>query len=159
ISLSRMVVVVEKTRGRSHGLDLRLEQLQQARPAAVDIPAHLCAALGAHLLELAMLELNPGRIRALGDESHFDLGADRGIRLPLTVDVPLHHEALRWLPRDDPADIRARAVLGKLIPVAAEPRLHSDASARRLADAVIDRPPAAEAGGEDLEGARGARVD
>src|SRR5262245_24699507 len=60
------------------GFDVGPVHLQQAGPAAVDVLAHLCAALGAERLELAMLELDPRRIRGLGDEANLDLGADRG---------------------------------------------------------------------------------
>src|SRR5262249_10547730 len=66
---------------------------------------------------------------------------------------------LRRLPGDDLADPRAGAVLGELVPEATEMRLHHRTLARRRADAVIERPPATEAGGENLEGVRGARLD
>src|SRR5690349_18769611 len=96
--------------------------IEHAGPAAVDIAAHLRPALGAQLLELAVLQLDSRDVGALGDEPHLDLGADRRVRLPLAVDVPGHHEALRRLPHDDLADVGARAVLGDLVPLAAEAR-------------------------------------
>ncbi len=52
------------------------EMFEHARPAAVDVAAHLLAGLLAHPLELAMLELDDGRVGAVGDEADLDLGAD-----------------------------------------------------------------------------------
>src|ERR1700760_461596 len=95
---------------RLRALGLGAEKFEDLRPATVDVAAHLCSRLGAQLLELAVLELDPRRIRALGDEAHLDFGPHRGIGLPLAVDVPRHHEALRRLPNNDPADIRLRAI-------------------------------------------------
>src|SRR5438034_8378487 len=66
----------------SRRLNPLLERLQQSGPAAIDILAHRLARLGAHLLELAVFELDAGCIRAVGDESHLDLGGDGRIRLP-----------------------------------------------------------------------------
>src|SRR5262245_36745660 len=105
---------------RSRGFDVRLVQLEQARPAAVDVLAHLVAARVAELLELAVLDLDPRRVGALGDEADLDLGADREVRLPLAVDVPAHHETLWRLPHEDLADPRPGAVLGELVPEAPE---------------------------------------
>src|ERR1051326_2066486 len=145
--------------GGSGRLGLGAEALQQAGPAAVDVLSHLVAALGAELLELAVLELDPRRVGTVGDEADLDLGADRRVRLPLAVDVPAHHEALRRLPHHDLPATRAGPVLGKLVPKTPEMRFHHHALARRLADAVIERPPAAEPRGEHLEGARRACFD
>src|SRR5215472_4826741 len=93
-----------------------LEALHQFRPAAVDVLAHLLARLGAQLFELAVLQLDACRVRALGDEIDLDLRADRAVRLPLAVDVPRHDKALWRLPDDDLADARLRAVFAKLVP-------------------------------------------
>src|SRR5262249_56100794 len=87
---------------------MRPEPLEHARPAAIDVAAHLCPALGAHLLEPTMLQFDPRDAGALGDEPHLHLGTDRRVRLPLAVDVPGHHEALRRLPHDDLPDVRPR---------------------------------------------------
>src|SRR5437868_1499556 len=91
---------------RSRRLGSLLEQFQLAGPAAVDVLAHLFAGFRAHLLELAVLELHARRVGALGNELDLDLGAHRRIGLPLAVDVPGHHEALRRLPDQDLADVR-----------------------------------------------------
>src|SRR5262245_31090161 len=82
----------------SRGLGFLLEDLQQTGPAAIDVLAHLLASLGAHLLELAMFELDARRIRAVGNESNLHLGTDRRVGLPLAVDVPRHDEAPGRLP-------------------------------------------------------------
>ena len=65
------------------GLGLAPEALQQSRPAAVDVLAHLLAWLGTHLLELAMLQLDSRGIRAFSNEVELYLRADRVVGLPL----------------------------------------------------------------------------
>src|SRR5262249_62314465 len=90
-------------------LDSPLEMLQLAGPAALDVLAHLLAGLGAHLLELAVLELDAGRVRSLGDEAHLDLGAHIRVRLPIAVDVPAHHETVRRFPDPELSPAAARA--------------------------------------------------
>src|SRR5437870_8388794 len=95
-------------RSRLGGL---LEMLQYAGPAAVDVLAHFFAGLRAHLLELAVLELDPRRVLPVGPKPHLDLGAHVRVRLPAAVDVPAHHEAVRRLPHQNFADVGAGAVL------------------------------------------------
>ncbi len=56
--------------------DFGSESLQHARPAAVDVPANLFAALGAQLLELAVFKLNARRVSAFRDERDLNLGPD-----------------------------------------------------------------------------------
>src|SRR5207244_3911475 len=125
------------------------ESLEHPGPAAIDRVAHLFAWLGTHLLELAMFELNPCGVGAIGDEPDLDFGADRRVGLPLAVDVPAHDDALGRLPGDDPADIRLGTVLGELVPAAARTGFHDRRFHRQLADADIARPPAPKARGED----------
>src|SRR5207302_3521988 len=76
-----------------------------------------------------------------------------------TNDVPGNDEALGRLPHDDLADIRARAVFGQFIPMAADSRFHDGRFPRRLADPVIERPPTSQPGGEHVECVRLARID
>src|SRR5262245_45347084 len=143
----------------SRRLDPLLEALQQSRPAAIDVLAHLLARFGAHLLELAVLELDARGIRSVGDESHLHFGADGRVRLPAAVNVPRHHEALGRLARDDPSHVRAGTIFRQFVPVATDTGLHGDCFARRFADAMVERPPASETRGEDVECMRRARAD
>src|ERR1700674_2956225 len=92
-----------------------LEPLQQSGPAAVDVFAHFGAGFLAHLLELAVLELDPRRVLPVGQKPHLDFGAHARVRLPLAVDVPAHHEAVRRFPHLDGSDVDARAVLAELV--------------------------------------------
>src|SRR5262249_55075380 len=140
-------------------LGLALEVLQHARPAAVDVLAHLGAAFRAHALELAVLQLHQRRMRPLGNEPDLDFGAHGEIRLPVAVEVPADDETLRRLPYQHPADVGLRAVLAQLVPAPAQARLHGHRFHRRLADRRVARPPAVEPGGEDFEGARLADID
>src|SRR5215471_1286028 len=138
-------------RSDSRGFGFGPEQLQQSWPATVDILAHRFASFGAHLLELAMLQVHTCGICAVGDEPDLDLGADRRVGLPVAVDVPGHHKTLGWLPYDDPADIRLRSVFCQFIPTAAEARFHDGRLHWLVSDAVVARPPPAEAGRESIE--------
>src|SRR5262249_56733009 len=90
-------------------LGFLLEMFQQAGPAAVDVLAHGGACFRAQPLEIAMLELHQGRLRSLRDEPDFDLGAHRGVRLPVAVDVPADDETLRRVPHPYPSPIRFAA--------------------------------------------------
>src|ERR1700744_1884436 len=67
--------------------------LQQAAPAA---RRRECGAQGdgrvAVALEMAVFEGDLGRIRAFCLEAHLDLGEQRGIEVPLRVDLPGEHE-------------------------------------------------------------------
>jgi len=94
------------------------------------------------VFELVVHELDIGRIRPVGGKPHVDLGFHRDVRFPLRVDLPQHHQPVRWLPTRDRGDAGLRAVFGDLQPASAEPRLHHDLLNRLLADAVIVRPPA-----------------
>src|ERR1700722_10976953 len=135
------------------------EVFEHARPAAVDILAHLLAGPLAHPLELAMLELDDGRGGTIGNEADFDLGADLGgVGLPLAADVPTYHETMRRLPNPNRADHRLGAVFAQLVPAAAETRLHHDRLHWRVADRMGARKPPPDPGREDLEGMRLARV-
>src|SRR4029079_3933604 len=135
-----------------------LEVLEQARPAAVHVLAHLLAAFGTHHLELAVLELDTGGVRAVRNESDLDLGAHRGIGLPFAIDVPAHDETTRRLPHDDLAHVRPGAVLRDLVPMSAQTGFHDRCLSRRRADAVIEGPPTSQPGCEHFEGARLARL-
>src|SRR5262245_55300567 len=143
----------------SRCLDLPLEDFQQPGPAAIDILAHRLAAFGAHLLELAVLEFDARRVRAVRNESHFHFGADGRIRLPAAVDVPGHHEALGRLPNDDFPHIGARTIFRQFVPIPADTGFHDDRLPRCFADAMVERPPAPETRGEDVECMRWARAD
>src|SRR5215469_2690894 len=145
------------------GVERRLgflpEVLQHAGPAAVHILAHGGAALCAHHLELAVLELDQGRLRSFGHKPHFDLRTDRRIGLPMGVDVPTDHEAMGRLPDLNPPHLGFRTVLGQLVPTAAHAWLHDDDLHRSLADPGLVRPPAIEPGREDVESVRLTRMD
>src|SRR5271165_1789114 len=52
------------------------EQLQYGGPAAVDALSHRLSVRRSHALEVAMLDLDPGRARRLGNELHLDLGRE-----------------------------------------------------------------------------------
>src|SRR6478609_8254444 len=144
--------VGEWEEGRSSSsFDLALEPLEHARPAAVDRPAHGLAPLRAHLFEFAVFQFDARGVRTFGGELHLDLGTDRFVWLPLAVDVPGHHKARGWLPDDDLADFRLRAVFCQFVPAAAEMRFHDSRLHRHLADAFVARPPAAKPGREDVE--------
>src|SRR6516162_3984697 len=132
---------------------------QQAGPAAVDVLAHGGARFRAQPLELAMFQLHQGSIRYLRDEPDFDLGAHRGVRLPLAVEVPADHETLRRFPHQHLADIGLRAVLAQLVPAPAQAWFQDRRLHRRLADRVGARPPAPEARREYLERVRLIGVD
>src|SRR5262249_29195300 len=127
---------------KSCSFGMLLERFQQSGPATIDVLAHRLASFGAHLLEFAVFEFDAGCARAVGNESHLDLGANSGVWLPPAVDVPGHHETLGRLPHDNLADIRARAVFGQFVPMAAEASFHDGRLSRRLADPVVERPPA-----------------
>src|SRR5262247_2155116 len=106
-----------------------------------------------------MLQLHQGRIRSLRDEPDLNLGTHRGVRLPLAVEVPADHEALRRFPRQDLAHIGLRAVLAQFVPAPAQPRLQHRRLHRRLADGVGTWPPAPETGREYLERVRLIGID
>src|SRR3954462_6459802 len=67
---------VTRTANNSLRLDSLPEAFEHSRPAAVDVLAHLLAAFGAHLLELAMFKLDARRVRAVGNEPDLNLGTD-----------------------------------------------------------------------------------
>ena len=115
--------------------------------------------LRGHGLEFAVLEFDARRIGPVGDEPHLHFGAHRRIRLPLAVDVPRHHEALGRLPYDDFSDIRARTIFRQLVPMATDTGFHDDDFPRRVADAMVERPPASETRGEDVKCVRLASAD
>src|SRR4029077_1551139 len=73
---------------------------------------------------------------------------------PLAVDVPRHDEALGRLPDNDLPDIRLGAVFRELVPSAAETGFHDSRFPRRLADTVIEGPPASQSRREDVKGVR-----
>src|SRR5215813_14904887 len=87
-----------RLRRSARRLGFVLEMFQQAWPAAVHVLAHGGARFRAQPLEVAMFQLYQGRIRSLRDEPDLDLGTHRGVRLPLAVEVPADHEALRRFP-------------------------------------------------------------
>src|SRR5262249_2802941 len=113
----------------------------------------------AQALELAMLQLHQGRIRSLRDEPDLDLGTHRGVRLPLAVEVPADHEALRRFPHRPLSPHRFRAPPPPLVPPPAPARTHRPRLHRRLADRVRARPPASQAGREYLERVRLIGID
>src|SRR5262245_57394315 len=127
--------------------------VEDAGPAAggADALAHRLG-LVAVILKAAMLELDPGQALALGDEADLNLGQEIGIELPLGTELPGEHEARRRLPDQHAAPVAFAAVLAALIPAAAGPRLHDGLLLGRFGDGMAFRPPACEAGGEDIEG-------
>ena len=50
------------------------------------------------LLESVVDKLDERCVRPLGSKTHIDLGFHRGIRFPLRIDLPEHHQAVRRLP-------------------------------------------------------------
>src|SRR5438046_7043824 len=58
---------------------------------------------GAVPVEVAVLQLDPGTVRGLGDEGDLDLAGEvrLGLDLPLRADVPTEHDPVRWLVRKD----------------------------------------------------------
>src|SRR5262249_22634715 len=113
----------------------------------------------AETLEIAMLEFD-ARAGAVGDELDFHLGLEARIVLPVAVDLPGEHDARRRLPRQHAAPLALGAVLAAFIPAAAGARFNDYRLLQRsLVDRMFARPPAAHAGGEDVERARGRRLD
>src|SRR4051794_30109449 len=98
-----------------------------------------------------MFKLDARRLGAVGNEPDLNLGTDIRVGLPLTVDVPGHDEALRRVPDDDLSDIPTRAIFFEFVPKAAETGLPDCRLPWRLADTVVERPPAAEPRGEDFK--------
>src|SRR5712671_3512289 len=137
----------------------RTEALQDAWPTTVDVVAQRGARFRSHLLELAMLKFDQGRVGAFDREAHLDLGADGRIGLPMAVDVPADDEALRRIPEENLADGGLRAVLAGLVPASAKTRLDRHGLQRRSADRSLARPPTVKPRREHFEGTRLARLD
>ena len=101
------------------------------------------------------LQMGPGVLGLLGPNG---AGKSTLMRILATITQPTAGRAL-WNGTDIARDPDAlRAVLGYLEPATAEVRLHQHLLNRFLADAVIVRPPAREAAGEDVEGVRDRRL-
>src|SRR6185295_10707621 len=98
---------------------------QHGGPAVVDGVAHGLSGSLAHALEIAMLEIDAGAIRAFGREAHLDLRreGDARIGLPLAIDLPAHHESFAGLPGAEVTDHDLAAVGVLRVPAAADARL------------------------------------
>src|SRR6185369_8641635 len=97
--------------------------LEQPRPAAFRReagPSRVGA--GAVALEAPMLERHGRAASGLGVEAHLDLGHERRVELPLRVELPAQHEAVRRLPDQHAAPVGLAAVLAALVPAAADAR-------------------------------------
>src|ERR1700724_1159715 len=121
----------------------RGEDLQQLAPAALGVEPgpHRIGLLGV-ALEVAMLELDAGAVRADRDETHLDLGPEARVVLPVGSDLPRQDEAVGRLPDQHVTPVALAAVDAALEPAAARPRLHDRGLCRGLADVVGgERPP------------------
>jgi len=100
------------------------------------------------------------RAAALGrNEGQLDLGQEIRVVAPLRADLPAEQQARGRLPGQHLAPLRLVALGIALEPAAVRPGLDDDGDMGVLADGLALGPPIAEAGREELEGARGRRLD
>src|SRR5262249_10139534 len=139
---------------------LRIE-LQQRRPAAIHVLAHLLAGNCAQTLEVTVLELDARAATCLDRKAHFDLRSEgrARIRLPFGADLPGNDQALRRLPNAHVSEYDIGSVLVAGVPAAADERLDHRLGDRGRADAVALRPPAVDTRGEYGECLRRGRFD
>src|SRR5260370_32502746 len=117
------------------------EAFDQARPAAIDIPAHRSAGICAHGLELVVQKLDKRRFRPVGGKAHVDFRFHRRVRLPLSVDLPHHHQPVRRLPKRNRGNGGFGAVFRYLHPAAAKARPHQNLLNTLLAAPMLAPPP------------------
>src|SRR5260221_1263831 len=100
-----------------------------------------------------MLEIHASRAARLRRESDFDLARFRevGLVLPLAVDLPRHHQAVRRIPDENGAPVAIGAVHLFAVAAAACSPFDDRFLHRRFADVVSARPPAVVSLREDFE--------
>src|SRR5579863_320444 len=109
-------------------------ELEQDRPAALDIRADARAFARSDRLELVMHQLDVRRVDAGRGEADFEFrGELQVVDIGPIVRPPAHHEAVRRLPGEDRADDEFDAVGVGFEPMAAEAALQFDLAQRRLA--------------------------
>src|SRR5258708_20749809 len=131
----------------SHRAAFRLmdKAFQQAGPAAIDVLAHRSAGFRAHGFEFVMPEFDQRGVRSVGAETHVDFRFHGGGGFPLRVDLPDHHQAMRWLPKRDGGNTGLPSVFRDLQPTSTQPQPPQAFLNRFLADprVVPPAPPAA----------------
>jgi hypothetical protein len=112
-------------------------------------------------VEVAVLELDPGAVGALGAEPHLDLaGLLRvALDLPLRADVPAEDDPVGRLVGQDPRPAAFAAVDAAVDDVPALVRLEHGLGDVYAEHVVLARLEAAEAVGEDRERALDRRLD
>src|SRR6266568_1457311 len=93
-----------------------------------------------HYSIIAQFEKRPWPCPTMGSSAR--LQAKNPFGLPLGVDLPDHHQAMRRLPQGDGGNAGLCAVFRYFQPASAQPRLHQNLRNRFFADAVVERPPA-----------------
>src|SRR5262249_49169386 len=92
------------------------EPLEETSPIALGVgDATRPVAALSEAVEAAMLERDT-RVLAVGDETHFDLGVERRVRLPVGIDVPGQDQARVWFPGEDASPIAGASVVPALVP-------------------------------------------
>ncbi len=118
---------------------------QQALPACV-VPGPPELGRFAKPLPASVLDLDPGRDRAPGNEADVNLGGTT----PVEPEVPQVRQPARGLPYDHLAPVVLGAVGRPLIDAAADIGLQND-KLRAPGDSMIRRPPGADSGRPDSE--------
>src|SRR5688572_8679117 len=107
---------------------LRLVAVEDRAPAFVHAHVHrgeLGETFRAVAVEVAMLELDSGFV-AIGKESNFNLGFERGIVGEVRAELPGEHDPVRRVPDQDLAPLFLGAVLRNLKPSSADARFDHD---------------------------------
>src|SRR3954447_14299931 len=88
---------------------------------------------------MPMLKLDPGPVRAIGDEPDLDLAGVLGVglQLPGRSDVPAEHHPARRVVDQDPCPPALAAVLAAVDYVPAHPRLEGRRDDRRSEEVVL----------------------
>src|SRR5262249_8935608 len=137
--------------------DLRRVEVEDDGPSAPDVAVRRLAEIVAETLEAAMLELDAGRACAFRDEVDLDLGERARGGTPRHPDLPGEDQATARLPVEHGADGELGAVLAGGVPAPALPGLEEHPLQGGAAVALLPRPPAVDAVGEDREGVRRVR--
>src|ERR1700680_398905 len=105
-------------------------------------------------VDVAVLQLQSGARRRLGDEADLDLaGVVRlGLDLPLRADVPAEHHTVWWFVDENACPPALASIDAPVIDVAANPRLEGGLGDRRSEQIVLWRFEVAEPLGKYAEG-------